>query len=265
MRVFAAILFYLRGMEKVILITGATSGFGMAMARTFAAQGHAIIITGRREDRLHDLQHNLEQVHPGAVLSLPFDVRNEQEVTEAVEKALNWKGHIDVLINNAGLAAGRDPIDTASSEDWNQMIDTNVKGLLWMSKYVAVAMKRRGQGHIVNIGSIAGKEAYGGGSVYCASKFAVEAITQSMRVDLLPFGIKVSQVCPGAANTDFSLVRFKGDQEKANAVYQGFIPLNAQDIADAVDFIIHRPTHVSIHDMVIMPAAQASSLIIHKP
>jgi 3-hydroxy acid dehydrogenase/malonic semialdehyde reductase len=177
---------------------------------------------------------------------------------------LQWKGRIDVLINNAGLAAGRDPIDTASSEDWNQMIDTNVKGLLWMSKYVSAAMKQRGQGHIVNIGSIAGKEAYGGGSVYCASKFAVEAITQSMRVDLLPFSIKVSQVCPGAANTEFSLVRFKGDGEKANAVYQGFIPLNAQDIADAVDFIIHRPAHVSIHDMVIMPAAQASSLIIHR-
>ena len=261
---FASFLFYLRGMEKVILITGATSGFGLAMARTFAAQGHAIIITGRREDRLHVLQQTLTTTYKAQVLSLPHDIRNENEVKQAVEKALQWKGHIDVLINNAGLAAGRDPIDTASSEDWNQMIDTNVKGLLWMSKYVSAAMKQRGQGHIVNIGSIAGKEAYGGGSVYCASKFAVEAITQSMRADLLPFGIKVSQVCPGAAHTEFSLVRFKGDAAKADAVYQGFIPLDAQDIADAVDFIIHRPAHVSIHDMVIMPAAQASSLIIHK-
>jgi NADP-dependent 3-hydroxy acid dehydrogenase YdfG len=241
-------------MNKVFIITGATSGFGRAMAQTFSTMGVDLVLTGRRNDRLMELKSEL----------LPFDVRQESEVQQAIEQAHQWKGRLDVLINNAGLAAGRDPIDSASSEDWNQMIDTNVKGLLYMSKYVSRVMKEQGNGHIINIGSIAGKEAYGGGSVYCATKFGVDAITQSMRIDLLPFGIKVSQICPGAANTEFSAVRFKGDWEKANAVYDGFTPLDAQDIADAAAFILSRPAHVSIHEMTVMPAAQANSAIILK-
>ena len=251
-------------MNKVFIITGATSGFGRAMAQTFSTMGVDLVLTGRRNDRLMELKSELLQSGKGDVLILPFDVRQESEVQQAIEQAHQWKGRLDVLINNAGLAAGRDPIDSASSEDWNQMIDTNVKGLLYMSKYVSRVMKEQGNGHIINIGSIAGKEAYGGGSVYCATKFGVDAITQSMRIDLLPFGIKVSQICPGAANTEFSAVRFKGDWEKANAVYDGFTPLDAQDIADAAAFILSRPAHVSIHEMTVMPAAQANSAIILK-
>jgi NADP-dependent 3-hydroxy acid dehydrogenase YdfG len=251
-------------MNKVFIITGATSGFGRAMAQTFSTMGVDLVLTGRRNDRLMELKSELLQSGKGDVLILPFDVRKESEVQQAIEQAHQWKGRLDVLINNAGLAAGRDPIDSASSEDWNQMIDTNVKGLLYMSKYVSRVMKEQGNGHIINIGSIAGKEAYGGGSVYCATKFGVDAITQSMRIDLLPFGIKVSQICPGAANTEFSAVRFKGDWEKANAVYDGFTPLDAQDIADAAAFILSRPAHVSIHEMTVMPAAQANSAIILK-
>lgn len=251
-------------MNKVFIITGATSGFGRAMAQTFSTLDVDLVLTGRRNDRLMELKSELLQSGKGDVLILPFDVRQESQVQHAVEQALQWKGRLDVLINNAGLAAGRDPIDSASSEDWNQMIDTNVKGLLYMSKYVSRVMKEQGNGHIINIGSIAGKEAYGGGSVYCATKFGVDAITQSMRIDLLPFGIKVSQICPGAANTEFSAVRFKGDWDKANAVYDGFTPLDAQDIADAAAFILSRPAHVSIHEMSVMPAAQANSAIILK-
>lgn len=251
-------------MNKVFIITGATSGFGRAMAQTFSTMGVDLVLTGRRNDRLMELKSELLQSGKGDVLILPFDVRQDSEVQQAIEQAHQWKGRLDVLVNNAGLAAGRDPIDSASSEDWNQMIDTNVKGLLYMSKYVSRVMKEQGNGHIINIGSIAGKEAYGGGSVYCATKFGVDAITQSMRIDLLPFGIKVSQICPGAANTEFSAVRFKGDWEKANAVYDGFTPLDAQDIADAAAFILSRPAHVSIHEMTVMPAAQANSAIILK-
>ena len=255
---------YIRLMNKIIFITGATSGFGKAMAQTLAREGCDLIISGRRKERLEALSNELRNLFKVDVLALVNDVREEESVQETVEKAISWKGKIDVLINNAGLAAGRESIDQASSEDWNQMIDTNVKGLLYMSKYVSRAMRLAKSGLIINIGSIAGKEAYAGGSVYCATKFSVDAITRAMRVDLLSDGIKVAQVCPGAADTEFSLVRFKGDEEKAMAVYQGFIPLDAQDIADAVSFIISRPAHVSIHDMTIMPAAQATSLIIHK-
>lgn len=244
---------------KIALITGATAGIGKGIAYKLAAENFRLIITGRRADRLKELADNLTKKFGIEVLTLNFDIRNRVE-TEAALKNLpdNWKT-VDVLINNAGLAAGLDPVQTANVDDWDQMIDTNVKGLLYASSQLIPQMIAAKKGHIVNIGSIAGKETYAKGAVYCASKHAVDAITKGMRIDLLEFGIKVTAINPGMVETEFSEVRFKGDTTATKKVYKGFTPLDANDIAEAVWFVLSRPAHVNINDMIIMPTAQASA------
>lgn len=250
-------------MSNYILITGATAGFGEATARLFAKNGWNLIITGRRAERLEKLKKELgPEIR---VLSLCFDVRNEDEVNEAIATLpAEVKSKLSVLVNNAGLAVGRGPLDEGVTDDWNRMIDTNVKGLLHVSKAVIPVLKKNGGGHIVNLGSIAGKEVYGGGNVYCATKHAVDALSRAMRIDLVHDNIKVTNIAPGAAETEFSLVRFKGDEQTAKNVYHGFDPLVAEDIADAIHYVCTRPKHVTINDMVIMPTAQASSTVFHK-
>lgn len=248
----------------IALITGATSGFGRAIALKFAEHGWDVIITGRRENRLEDLKHLILDTYDVKVFTLSFDVRNR----EAVEEELNalphfWK-EIDVLVNNAGLAAGLSTIQEGDINDWEQMIDTNVKGLLYVSRTVLPWMIARKHGHVINIGSTAGKDAYANGNVYCGTKFAVDAITKSMRIDLLPHQIKVTAVNPGAAETEFSLVRFKGNAEKAKAVYNGFEALQADDIAEIVWFAASRPKHVVLNDIVVTPLAQANAMYIHR-
>ena len=251
-------------MKNTILITGATSGFGEAIARLFADNGWNLIITGRREDRLERLKEELMQKN-AEVQSLQFDVRSEAEVLKAVSEIRpDLRKSLTVLVNNAGLAVGRSPIDEGVTDDWDRMIDTNVKGLLYVTRAVVTILKENAPGQIINIASIAGKEVYGGGNVYCASKHAVDALSRSMRIDLLPHRIKVTNIAPGAAETEFSLVRFKGDQQTANQVYDGFEPLLAEDIADAVYFAATRKPHVTINDLVIMPTAQANSTTILK-
>lgn len=251
-------------MKKTILITGATAGFGEATARIFANNGWNLVLTGRRMDRLESLKSELELKGVSCVL-LNFDVRNEEEVNKAIESlSEEVKNDLAILINNAGLAVGRGPIDTGETDDWNRMIDTNVKGLLYVTRAVSPILKKNGGGHIVNIASIAGKEVYAGGNVYCATKHAVDALSRAIRIDLVHDNIKVTNIAPGAAETEFSLVRFKGDEQTAKNVYDGFDPLMAEDIADAVYYVCSRPKHVCINDLVIMPSAQASSTIFHK-
>jgi NADP-dependent 3-hydroxy acid dehydrogenase YdfG len=250
-------------MKRVVLITGATSGFGEATARTLAQSGFDLILCGRREERLHNVKAECEKA--GAqVWTAVVDVRNEKEVEDFVKRCRTWSSEIFALINNAGLAVGREPIHQGISDDWERMMDTNVKGLLWMSKYVSQWMVEQQTGTIINIGSVAGKQAYGGGVAYNGSKFAVDGITQAMRIDLVTHNIRVGQICPGAAETEFSLVRFKGDEVTANKVYDGFEPLVANDIAETVLFMITRPPHVNIQDVWIMPTAQASATVLHK-
>lgn len=251
-------------MKKVVVITGATSGIGEATARMFASKGYDLIITGRRLGRLKSLKREIET--PAVrVMDLCFDVRDEVEVKNKFSTLPdNWQ-KIDVLINNAGLAAGLDAIDSGNSDDWNRMIDTNVKGLLYVSYEVAQVMKKnKTKGHIVNIGSIAGKEVYPNGNVYCATKHAVDALSKGMRMDLLKHNIKVTQICPGAVETEFSLVRFHDDADRAKTVYEGYEALVASDIADCIWFAVSRPAHVNINDMIVMPAAQASSSVFYK-
>jgi NADP-dependent 3-hydroxy acid dehydrogenase YdfG len=244
-------------MKKIALITGATSGIGEATAKILANNHFDIIITGRRYERLEKLKESILEETDAKVYCLRFDIRNQEETENAIDSLpSDWK-NIDVLVNNAGLAAGFSRIDQGSIEDWEQMIDTNIKGLLYITRKVSPIMVEKGAGHIINISSIAGKETYASGNVYCATKHAVQSLTQGMRLDLLKFGIKVSSIAPGAVNTEFSLVRFKGDQTKADNVYTGFSPLLAQDIAEAVLFVISRPKHVNIDDLLIMPTAQA--------
>jgi 3-hydroxy acid dehydrogenase/malonic semialdehyde reductase len=251
-------------MNKTILVTGATSGFGKAIAEKFAAAGWNIIITGRRKERLDELSVQLQSEFKIKTLSLCFDVRNRNEVESVFTSLPNeWKA-IDVLVNNAGLAAGRDPFDEASMDDWETMIDTNVKGLLYVSKAIVPFMKEKNRGHIVNLGSVAGKEVYKDGNVYCATKFAVDAISRSQRIDLLPYRIKVTSINPGAADTEFSLVRFKGDERKANAAYEGYEPLHANDIADTIFYCCNLPEHVCINDLVITCTAQANAIYFQK-
>ena len=251
-------------MKRTVLVTGTTSGFGKAIATRFAKDGDDLIITGRREELLTELSSELRKEFKVEVLSLCFDVRNKEEVEFAVSSLPDeWK-EIDVLVNNAGLAVGLNPINDGVIDDWERMLDTNVKGLLYMTRFVSPLMVKRMKGHIINIGSIAGKEVYPNGNVYCGSKFAVDAITKGTRIDLLPFNIKVTQVAPGAANTEFSVVRFKGDQKRADSVYNGFTPLKAEDVADAVWYVASLPAHVNINDLVIMPTAQGSSMHFHK-
>jgi 3-hydroxy acid dehydrogenase / malonic semialdehyde reductase len=251
-------------MKRIILITGATSGFGKAIARKFAGNGDDLIITGRRKELLNNVAKDLILTYKTEVLPLCFDVRKPEEVKNAIDSIpVKWK-KIDVLVNNAGLAVGLNPVHEGVIDDWERMIDTNVKGLLYMTRSVSPLMVERQQGHIINIGSIAGKEVYPNGSVYCGSKYAVDAITKGMRIDLMPHNIKVTQVAPGAAETEFSLVRFKGDKQKSDNVYKGFTPLSADDVADAVYYVATLPPHVNVNDMVLMPTAQASSMHFDK-
>jgi 3-hydroxy acid dehydrogenase / malonic semialdehyde reductase len=246
-------------MSKTIFITGATSGFGRAMAILFAKNGYNVIINGRREERLVELESKIKSEHDVDVLKLPFDVRKREEVLLAISSLLDeWK-KIDVLVNNAGLALGLSEIQNGNLDDWDTMIDTNVKGLLYVTKGVAPLMIERQSGHIINIGSVAGKEVYPRGNVYCATKHSVDALNKAMRIDLLPHNIKVTSINPGLAETEFSVVRFHGDTERAGQTYQGFIPLNADDIAEAAWFVVSRPAHVNINEMIITPTVQANS------
>jgi NADP-dependent 3-hydroxy acid dehydrogenase YdfG len=251
-------------MVKYALITGASSGFGEAISEALAKKGFGLILFARRLERLEALREKLLPVTPHVHI-VSVDVQSSEAVTNGMNSLdEDVKSNIDVLVNNAGLAAGRTSIEEGLVLDWEQMIDTNLKGLLYISRAVIPFMKKRGGGLIINITSIAGKEAYPQGNVYCATKAAVDHLTKGMRLDLLPFGIKVSSIAPGAAETEFSLVRFKGNEAMAASVYEGFTPLNAQDIAETVVFIVERPAHVSIHDVVLMPAAQASATTIRK-
>jgi NADP-dependent 3-hydroxy acid dehydrogenase YdfG len=251
-------------MNRKILITGATSGFGRAMAHVFAQHGDDCIITGRRSDRLDELQRELEQKFNVAILPLCFDVQDKEAVTKAIDSLPeDWK-NIDVLINNAGLAAGRDFFDEASMDDWETMIDTNVKGLLYVTKAIVGSMRARGRGQIINIGSTAAKEVYEKGNVYCATKAAVDALSQSMRIDLLRHGIKVTAIHPGAAETEFSMVRFKGDEALAKSVYQGFKPLVGEDVAQVAYYCTTLPEHVCINDLVLTCTAQANSFYFNR-
>jgi 3-hydroxy acid dehydrogenase / malonic semialdehyde reductase len=251
-------------MQKTIFITGATSGFGKACAHAFAKDHHRLVVTGRRIERLEKEAEILRKECGVEVLTLNFDVRDRNAVKKAVDSLpLEWR-NIDILINNAGLAAGSSPIQDGNLDDWDVMIDTNVKGLLYITKNIYPHLLQSKCPHIVNIGSIAGKEVYAKGNVYCATKFAVDALTRAMRIDMISQGIKVSQVAPGAAETEFSLIRYKGDTAAAANVYKGFAPLQPEDIANAVVWITGLPAHVTINDLVIMPTAQASPGYFHK-
>jgi len=251
-------------MNKTILVTGATSGFGKAIAEKFAAEKWNCIITGRRKEKLNELAQQLTSAYKINVLPLAFDVSKKDEVFSAINNLKDEWCNIDVLVNNAGLAAGRDLFDKASLDDWETMIDTNVKGLLYVSKAVLPFMIKNKKGHIINIGSTAAKEVYKEGNVYCATKHAVNAISEAQRIDLLQHKIKVTAIHAGAAETEFSLVRFKGDEQKAKAVYEGFEPLHASDIANTVFYCANLPTHVCINDLVITCTAQANSFYTYK-
>ena len=242
---------------KTALITGATSGIGKATAMLLSRNNYRLILTGRRKERLEELEKELST--SCRMFTGNFDIRNRKEVNMFWDNLPDsWK-RIDILVNNAGLAAGLDPVNNADVEDWEDMIDTNVKGLLYMTQLVSRKMIERSTGHIVNISSIAGQESYPNGSVYCATKYAVNAISKALRIELLPHNIKVSTISPGAVDTEFSLVRFKQDKQRADQVYEGFVPLNADDVAEAIYFIITRPSHVNIDEMLIMPTAQGSA------
>jgi 3-hydroxy acid dehydrogenase/malonic semialdehyde reductase len=250
--------------SKIALITGATSGIGEACAHLFAQQGYKLILVARRANRLEKISYHLKDKYAIEAITLTADVRNKVELTATLEHLPEeWK-KVDVLINNAGLSQGLDPIDKGNTDDWDVMIDTNVKGLLYVTKIVSNWMITAKKGHIVNIGSIAGKEVYPNGNVYCATKHAVDALNKAMRIELLPYGIKVTGINPGMVETEFSFVRFKGDEERAKNVYSGLEPLLAPDIAEAIWFAVSRPAHVNINDMLIMPAAQATATLTHK-
>lgn len=246
-------------MSKIALITGATSGIGAATSYLLAANGFDLILTGRRNKRLVELEHDLSSKYKVKLLLLCFDVTKLDQVQTALNSLPeNWK-EVDVLINNAGLAVGMETVDNGEIDDWERMIDTNVKGLLYLSRTVVPWMKLRKSGHIINISSLAGKESYPMGGVYCGTKHAVQAISHAMRIELLPFGIKVSTIAPGMVDTEFSQVRFKGDTERAKSVYKGMAPLTPADIAETILFLLTRPAHVNIDDLLIMPTAQGSA------
>lgn len=251
-------------MSPIVLITGATSGFGKAIAEKFASAHYNCIITGRREAYLNAFAKELEQKYKVEIQPLVFDVQNKQEVFDAVKRIPPTWQQVDILVNNAGLALGRESFENANIDDWGTMIDTNVKGLLYMSKAILPYMTPYKKGHIINIGSIAGKEVYKNGNVYCATKAAVNSISAAMRIDLLSYGIKVTAIHPGAAETEFSLVRFKGNKAEAHQVYEGYTPLSAQDIADVAYYCATLPAHVCINDLVVTPTAQASPHYISK-
>jgi NADP-dependent 3-hydroxy acid dehydrogenase YdfG len=248
--------------DKWILITGATSGIGKASAEVFAESGTNLIITGRREERLKSLQEKLQSEHSVEVEIFAFDVRDREACKACVDSI---KQPIDILLNNAGLASGKDSIDEADFEDWDAMIDTNIKGLLSMTRFVSERMKKRDEGHIINIGSIAGYEAYPGGSVYCGTKHAVKAITEAAKMDLTGTNIRVSAVSPGLVDTEFSEVRFHGDKEQAKEVYKDMTPLSGRDIAEIIHFVANRPPHVNILDTIVFPVHQSSARIVARP
>ena len=250
--------------NKVVLITGASSGIGRSCARVFAGKGVRLVLAARRLQRLEELAVELKRKPGEDILLLAMDVRDQP----AMERAVNglppeWTA-IDVLVNNAGLSRGLDKLHEGKLDDWEEMIDVNIKGLLYVSRAVIPGMVKRGHGHVINIGSIAGHEVYPGGNVYCATKFAVDALSKGMRLDLSGTGLRVSQVSPGMVETEFSLVRFRGDSERAGKVYQGLIPLSPDDIADAVVYCATRPLHVNISEMIVMPTAQASTTLVHR-
>jgi 3-hydroxy acid dehydrogenase/malonic semialdehyde reductase len=248
--------------KRNILITGATSGIGEATARLLAKHNFNLILCGRRHDRLQKLKDELSAYT--AVITLSFDVREKDAVKAQISSLQgSWK-NIDVLLNNAGNAHGLDPIQTGSIDDWDAMMDINVKGLLYVSHEVIPGMIARTKGHIINIGSIAGKEVYPNGNVYCASKFAVDALTRGIRMDLNQFDIKVTSINPGLVDTEFSLVRFKGDESKADSVYKGMQPLKGEDIADVILYVLSTPSHVVLADITVFPAAQASSSMVKR-
>jgi NADP-dependent 3-hydroxy acid dehydrogenase YdfG len=249
-------------LNSIAMITGATSGIGEACALKFAENGCAIIITGRRQERLDAMKSRLEGEFNVPVLSLCFDVRDRKAVADAwASVPAEWQ-QVRYLVNNAGLALGREPLQEGDIDDWDAMIDTNVKGLLYMTKAVVPHMIAAKSGHVINIGSVAGREVYPGGNVYCASKFAVEGLSRALRIDLAPHKVKVSTVSPGLVETEFSVVRFKGDQDKADAVYAGIDPLTGQDIADMVWYIASQPAHICINDINVTCTAQASSTMV---
>jgi len=251
-------------MQHITLITGATAGIGLACAQRFAKEGHDLIITGRRKERLEKIATELQEENGVKVLSLNFDIASVNEVMEAIKSLPEeWK-KIEILVNNAGLAVGLNTVQEGVIDDWERMIDTNIKGLLYISRVVTPLMIEQGHGHVINIGSIAGKEVYPNGNVYCATKHAVDALSKTMRIDLVKYGIRVSQIAPGAVETEFSEVRFKGDTERAKSVYKGYIPLHPEDIAEVTYYVTSMPEHVNINDLVIMPTAQASATIFKK-
>jgi len=251
-------------MAKIALITGATSGIGAACAHLFAAQGYTLVLVGRRDQLLQEIGKKLADKYAVEVKTVVADVRDQEDLSYKLEILPQYLKKVDVLINNAGLSQGLDPIDKGSISDWDTMIDTNVKGLLYVTKIVSNWMIAHQAGHIINIGSIAGQEVYPNGNVYCATKHAVDALNKGMRIDLLPHGIRVTAINPGMVETEFSVVRFKGDESRAKKVYDGFEPLVADDIAEAIWFVVSRPGRVNINDMLIMPTAQAAATIINK-
>lgn len=248
--------------QRNVLITGATSGIGEATARLLAKNKYNLILCGRRQQKLDNLKAEL--LAQTKVTTLSFDVRDKHAVKTALNSLSGEWTNIDVLINNAGNAHGLDPIQTGSIDDWDAMMDINVKGLLYVSREVISGMTKQKSGHIINIGSVAGKEVYPNGNVYCASKFAVDALTRGIRMDLNPFGIKVTSINPGLVETEFSLVRFKGDSEKAASVYKGIKPLSGQDIADVILYVLSAPDHVVLADITVFPTAQASSTLVKR-
>jgi 3-hydroxy acid dehydrogenase / malonic semialdehyde reductase len=249
---------------KIAFITGATSGFGKAIALRLAKLGYNVIITGRRKERLDELAENIRNHYSVSVLPLCFDVCDKDACRLAVEDLpAEWK-KIDLLVNNAGLASGASPFNECDLDDWDKMVDTNVKGLLYISRLIAPLMVAAQSGHIIILSSIAGIEVYPNGNVYCGTKHAVNAITKGMRLDLLKHNIKVSSVSPGAAETEFAMVRYHGDKAKADAVYRGLTPLNAEDIADAVEYIVTRPAHVNINDIFLTPVRQANNYLFNR-
>jgi len=250
-------------MQKVVFITGASSGFGKACAEKFACHGYDVIINGRREDRLLELKEHLEKKYNTAILVSAFDVRNRAEVFDAIKNIPHEWQHVDILINNAGLALGRDYIDDGDMDDWETMIDTNIKGLLYSTKALMPFIKKSSSPHIINLGSVA-KDVYEKGNVYCATKAAVDILSQSMRVDLLRHGIKVTAIHPGAAETEFSLVRFKGDEVTAKKIYDGLIPLTPEDVADVIYYCTTLPPHVCINDLVLTCIRQANAVYFYR-
>jgi 3-hydroxy acid dehydrogenase/malonic semialdehyde reductase len=243
----------------LVLITGATSGIGKSTAEIFAKNGYDLVITGRRQERLRELKQQLESAFKIKITVLCFDIRNLSEVESAIDSLSSENKKIDILVNNAGLAAGLSSIQEGTISHWERMIDTNIKGLLYITRAISNLMIKNGKGHIINIGSVAGKEVYANGNVYCATKHAVDALNKGMRIDLLAHHIKVTAVNPGMVETEFSVVRFDGDEERAKKVYAGMEPLRPEDIAETIFWVASRPAHVTINDILIMPTAQASA------